>query len=185
MELLNKLVYAEPGNTDAKALLAGCFEQLGYQYESASMRNIFLTGAQELRSGAPDQLNMTAGTADVFRALTASQWWDAVGIRVDSREAEDIEFKLNFIMPDVGKTFVIEMSNATLTNIEGFVAADADATLTIDRADLLPVMMQQATLGEQIQAGKAEVSGNAYVLYQLRSTLVEFDPAFEIIPGTR
>ncbi|MDJ0750132.1 MAG: alkyl sulfatase dimerization domain-containing protein [Woeseiaceae bacterium] len=185
MEILNKLVYAEPGNVPAKELLADTYEQLGYQYESASMRNIFLSGAYELRNGAPQELGMTAASADVFRALTASQWWDAVAIRVDTREAEDIEFKLNFIMPDVDETLVVEMSNATLTNIEGFVAPDADATLTIDRADLLPVMMQQTTLGDQVRAGKAEIDGNALVLYKLRSILVEFDPAFEIIPGTR
>ena len=51
MELLNKLVYAEPENAGAKDLLADVFEQLGYQYESASMRNVFLASAQELRNG--------------------------------------------------------------------------------------------------------------------------------------
>jgi alkyl sulfatase BDS1-like metallo-beta-lactamase superfamily hydrolase len=39
MEIVNKLVYAEPQNTSAKSLLADIFEQLGYQYESASLRN--------------------------------------------------------------------------------------------------------------------------------------------------
>jgi len=53
MEILNKLVYAEPDNQQAKDLLAATFEQLGYQYESASMRNVFLSAAQELRNGAP------------------------------------------------------------------------------------------------------------------------------------
>ena len=53
MEILNKLVYAEPQNQAGKDLLADCFEQLGYQYESASLRNVFLSAAQELRNGAP------------------------------------------------------------------------------------------------------------------------------------
>ncbi|HCL74145.1 MAG TPA: hypothetical protein DIC58_15035, partial [Gammaproteobacteria bacterium] len=51
VEILNKLVYAEPQNASAKDLLAAVFEQLGYQYESASMRNVFLAAAQELRNG--------------------------------------------------------------------------------------------------------------------------------------
>ena len=45
-------------------------------------------------------------------------------------------------------------------------------------------MMQQTTLGEQIQAGKAEFEGDAGVLRQLASTLVAFDPLFEMMPGT-
>ncbi len=185
MELVNKLVYAEPKNTAAKDLLASIFEQLGYQYESASMRNSFLSAAMELRSGVPETLGVNPASADAMQALTASQWWDAIAVRVDSHEADGISFKLNFVMPDVDGKLVVEMSNGTLTHINGFQLADADATLTINRADLLPVMMRQATLGEQIAAGRAEVSGNAYVLMQLRSTLVDFDPVFEIMPGTR
>ncbi|NIM71918.1 MAG: MBL fold metallo-hydrolase [Gammaproteobacteria bacterium] len=185
MEILNKLVYAEPGNEAAKGLLADVFQQLGYQYESTSMRNVFLSAAMELRSGAPKTMGTKSGGPDAIRALTTSQWWDAVAIRVDSAKAEDMSFKMNFVTPDNGEKFVIEMSNGTLTNIAGFTAPDADATLTINRADLLPVMMNQVTLGEQIRNGKAELDGSALLLGRFASTLVEFDPLFEIMPGTR
>ena len=50
-ELLNHLVFADPANVDARELQADAFEQLGYQSESATFRNAFLTGAQELRNG--------------------------------------------------------------------------------------------------------------------------------------
>jgi len=184
MEIVNKLVYAEPDNTEAKLLLADIFEQLGYQYESASMRNSFLSAAQELRSGIPGSMGIQAGGPDAIKALTTSEWWDAVAIRVDSEKADDLEFKLNFITPDNGEKLVVEMSNGTLTNIVGFAAADADATLTINRADLLPVMMQQTTFAKQLAAGKAELDGNALLLARFASTLIEFDPLFEIMPGT-
>lgn len=185
MEIVNKLVYAEPGNEPAKELLADIFEQLGFQYESASMRNSFLAAAQELREGVPQDLGLDPTGPDAMRALTASQWWDALAIRVDSHKADGIEFKMNFVMPDIGEELVVEMSNGTLTNIGGFTASDADLTLTINRSELLPVMMKQVTLGDQIRGGKAQVDGNVRVLAQLRSTLVEFDPVFEIMPGTR
>lgn len=185
MEIVNKLVYAEPDNRSAKNLLASVFEQLGYQYESASMRNSFLSAAQELRSGVPGNLGVDPAGPDAMRALTASQWWDAVAIRVDSHKADGIQFKMNFVMPDVAEEMVVEMSNGTLTHISGFTVPDADVTLTINRAELLPVMMRQVTLGDQVRAGKAQVTGNVRALAQLRSTLVEFDPVFEIMPGTR
>ena len=185
MEIVNKLVYAEPQNTSAKSLLADIFEQLGYQYESASLRNSFLSATQELRAGVPEALGVETGGPDAVRALTTSQWWDAVAIRVDSAKADGINFKLNFITPDNGEKLVVEMSNGTLTNIVGYTAPDADATLTINRADLLPVMMQQTTLAGQIKVGKAELDGNALVLARFASTLVEFDPLFEMMPGTR
>lgn len=48
MEILNKLVYAEPGNQAAKDLLADSLEQLGYQAESPSLRNSYLSAGKEL-----------------------------------------------------------------------------------------------------------------------------------------
>ncbi len=188
MEIVNKLVYAEPQNKRAKSLLADVFEQLGYQYESASLRNSFLSAARELRNGIPSTLGLETGGPDAIKALTTSQWWDAIAIRVDSSKADGINFKLNFVTPDNGEMLVVEMSNGTLTNIVGFTASDADATLTINRinrADLVPVMMQLETFATQLQAGKAKLSGNALVLAQLGSTLVAFDPLFEMMPGTR
>ena len=184
MEIVNKLVYAEPDNAEAKFLLADIFEQLGYQYESTSLRNAFLSATRELRVGVQEVAGLESGGPDAIRALTTSQWWDAVAIRVDSAKADGINFKLNFVTPDNGEQLVVEMSNGTLTNIVGYTASDADATLTINRADLIPVMMQQATLASQIKAGKATVDGNMQVLAQLQSTLVAFDPLFEIMPGT-
>jgi len=184
MEIINKLVYAQPRNAAAKSLLADIFEQLGYQYESSSMRNSFLSAAQELRSGIAGNIGVETGGADTIGAVTTSQWWDAIAIRVDSQKAEGIEFRLNFITPDNGENLVIEMSNGTLTNIIGFVDPEADATITIDRADLLPVMMQQTTLAAQIMTGKAQLEGNGQVIRQLMSTLVVFDPMFEMMPGT-
>jgi alkyl sulfatase BDS1-like metallo-beta-lactamase superfamily hydrolase len=185
MELVNKLVYAETGNSEAKLLLADIFEQLGYQYESTSLRNSFLSGTKELRHGIAAVSGLESGGPDTARALTTSQWWDAVAIRVDSEKADGINFKLNFVTPDNGEELVVEMSNGTLTNIVGFTTPDADATLTINRADLIPVMMQQATLGSQILAGKARLEGNGLLLAQFASTLAEFDPLFEIMPGTK
>ena len=51
VELVNHLVFADPTNTAARELQADAFEQLGYQSESATFRNAYLMGAQELRNG--------------------------------------------------------------------------------------------------------------------------------------
>ncbi|MYA35812.1 MAG: MBL fold metallo-hydrolase [Gammaproteobacteria bacterium] len=184
MEILNKLVYAEPDNREAKNLLAAVFEQLGYQYESASMRNVFLAAAQELRNGMP-RIPAPRGTSPgMARAMSTSQWWDSVAIRVDSRLADGMNFTMNFLTPDNGERFVVEMSGGTLTNIKGFQAENADVTVSIDREDLNQVIMGNATLNELLQSGAGTVSGDAGVLAQLASVFVNFAPGFEILPGT-
>ncbi len=184
MEILNKLVYAEPQNQNAKDLLAATFEQLGYQYESASMRNVFLSAAQELRNGAPPIAAPRGTSPSLARAMTTSQWWDAVATRVDSSLADGRNFIINFNTPDTGQQFVVELSGGTLSHIEGYSAEAPDATININRSDLDTVIMGQATLPEQLQNGIGSVSGDAAVLLQLGAVLVNFNPGFEILPGT-
>ncbi len=184
MEILNKLVYAEAENQPAKDLLAAVFEQLGYQYESASMRNVFLSSAQELRNGAPAVAAPRGTSPSLARAMTTSQWWDAIATRVDSELADALNFTINFISPDTEQRFVIEMSGGTLSTIEGYSADDADTTITMNRSDLETVIMGQETLASQLQAGTGTISGNPAVLLQLTSVLVDFDSSFEVMPGT-
>lgn len=184
-ELLNKLVYAEPANQAAKDLLADAFEQLGYQYESTSMRNVHLVAAMELRNGyLPAGATVRTGP-DLLRGITTQQFWESVAIRVDSAKADPLRFTLNFITPDTDEQFVIEMSGGTLTCLQGYQASSPDATMRINRSDLETVITGQSTLGEQVQKGIAKVDGNVGVLMQLAGTLVTFDPQFEVMPGTR
>ena len=77
------------------------------------------------------------------------------------------------------------MENATLTNIKGFLADKPDLTLTINRSDLEQTMMGAKTLGAQIADGTAKTDGDTSILKQLASTMVDFDPRFEIMPGTK
>ena len=183
-EIVNKLVQAEPDNGDAKDLLADVFEQLGYQQENPGLRNSFLAAAYELRTGIPQGETADSSSPDVIRAMSTELFLNFLGIRMDSRKAEGLRFTVNLVTPDNGEQFIIEMENATLTNIQGFQAAAPDLTLTINRADLELTMMGAKTLEAQIADGTAKVEGDPAVLGQLAATMVDFDPRFEIMPGT-
>jgi len=184
-EILNKLVQAEPQNQAGKDLLADVFEQIGYQQENPGLRNSYLAAAYELRSGIPQGEVVSSSSPDVIRAMTTESFLNFLGIRMDSQKAEGMRFTVNLITPDNGEKFIIEMENATLTNVEGFLAEDPDLTLTINRSDLELTMMGAKTLEAQIADGSATVDGDAGVLQQLASTMVDFDPRFEIMPGTK
>ena len=183
-EILNKLVYAEPDNQAAKDLLADVFEQIGYQKESPSVRNSFLAGAYELRNGIPLGASPKTSGPDMIKAMTTGLWLDFLGIRLDSEKAEGVEFVINLVTPDNGEEYVVELSNATLTNIQGFQAKDPDLTVTIDRADLEKTMMGAVSFDEQIETGKARLVGDRKPYEQLKTMLVQFDLGFEILPGT-
>jgi alkyl sulfatase BDS1-like metallo-beta-lactamase superfamily hydrolase len=184
-EILNKLVQAKPDNDTARDLLADVFEQLGYQQENPGLRNSFLAAAYELRSGIPEGETASSSSPDIVRAMSTELFLNFLGIRMDSRKAEGMRFTINLITPDNGEKFLIELENATLTNIKGFLADAPDLTLIINRSDLEQTMMGAKTLEAQIADGTAQVDGDASILKQLASTMVEFDPRFEIMPGTK
>ena len=183
-EILDKLVYAEPDNVQARRLLADAFEQIGYQRESPSVRNSFLAAALELRSGLPDASFPKSTGPDIIRSVSTRQFLDLLGIRLDPARAQGVEFTINLITPDTDERFVIELRNATLTNLEGFLAEDPDLTITIDRSDVERAMLGTAPLQQQVADGTAQLEGDPGVLAALAGMLVHFSPTFEIMPGT-
>jgi alkyl sulfatase BDS1-like metallo-beta-lactamase superfamily hydrolase len=184
MEIVNKLVQAEPQNGAAKDLLADIFEQLGYQAENGGHRNSYLAAAYELRSGIPEGAVVSA-SADVVRAMSTELFLNFLGIKMDSSRAEGLAFTINLVTPDNGERFLIELSNATLNNIAGYMAEDADLTLTVNRADLETVMAGEASFEGLLADGRATAEGDLGVLGQLAGLMVDFDPRFEIMPGTK
>jgi alkyl sulfatase BDS1-like metallo-beta-lactamase superfamily hydrolase len=169
---------------DAKDLLANMFEQLGYQYESPSLRNSFLAGAKELRDGYQPGAKLKSAGPDVVRAMTTGLFLDFLGVRVDSQKAEGMKFIINLEMPDIKEQYLVEMSNATLTNIKDRQAKNPDLTITLKRSDLDTMMTGQAKLDDLVSSGKVNLAGNLKVLADLRSVLVQFNPDFQLLPGT-
>ena len=183
-EILNRLVFAEPQNKVARGLLADVYEQLGYQSESTSFRNSFLQASYELRNGLPGGTPPRSTGPDVVRAMSTENWLDFLGISMDPKKADGMRFTINLVTPDNNEKYLVEMSNATLTNIKGEQAKNADLTITLNRADLNLVMTGVSSFDDLIMAGKAKFDGDRKPFDQLRGLMVSFTPNFEILPGT-
>ena len=94
-------------------------------------------------------------------------------------------YRADRITPDNGEKFLIDLENATLTNIQGFLADKPDLTLSLNRSGLEQTMMVAKTLEAQIKDGTAKVSGDAGSLKQFPSTRIDFDPRLNIMPDTK
>lgn len=183
-EILNKLVYAEPGNQAAKDLLADVYEQVGYQKESPSVRNSFLGAAYELRHGMPKGVPPKTLGVDMIRGMSTELWLNFLGISLDGSKFDGQHFVFNLKTPDNGEQFVVELSNSTLTNIKGEQVRDPNLTITLNRSDLEKVMSRQATFDQLITAGKATFEGDRKPFEQLMAAMTPFTPDFELLPGT-
>jgi alkyl sulfatase BDS1-like metallo-beta-lactamase superfamily hydrolase len=88
-ELVNHLVFADPDNKDARDLLARAYDQLGYQAESGPWRDIYLTGAFELRHGGPDKGVDLASAMGMIKHAPLARFFDAMAARCAKAEGRN------------------------------------------------------------------------------------------------
>jgi alkyl sulfatase BDS1-like metallo-beta-lactamase superfamily hydrolase len=180
-EVAMQLVYAEPGNEAARALAADAFEQLGYQAESGVWRNVYLSGANELRNGLPRGPLVSAASPDVVRAIPLDLFFDFLAVRLNPEKAGNRKLSVNWTFPDVKERVELTLENSVLSHVMGRHAAKPDASITLDRATLDEISLQRLTFPAAVMAGRASIEGDASALAALMGMLDAFAPAFEIV----
>ena len=184
-QAVSHLVFADPDNQAARALLADAFEQLGYASESSTWRNAYLFGAQELRNGMPKAPARPPMPRETLAALRTEQLWDVLGVRLNGPKAEGKRIVLNWQFTDTGESFVLNLENSALTYAAGAQASDADASFTLPRGVLDEVIAKLTTFPEAVGSGKIKVSGNPMRLGELMMLMDEFPRMFEIVEPKR
>ncbi|MBR1136922.1 MAG: alkyl sulfatase dimerization domain-containing protein [Bradyrhizobium sp.] len=184
-QAVSHLVFAEPDNAAARALLADTLEQLGYAAESATWRNAYLFGAQELRHGMPDVPARPGMPRETLAALRTEQLWDVLGVRLNGPKAEGKHIVLNWTFTDTGERFVLTLQNCALTYAVGVQASTADAGFTLARSTLDDIIAKAVTFPDAVAAGKISFAGNPMRLAELMSLMDEFPRMFEIVAPKR
>jgi alkyl sulfatase BDS1-like metallo-beta-lactamase superfamily hydrolase len=164
-ELLKQLVFAEPANAAAKAALADSLEQLGYRAEAAPWRNIYLSGARELRGAAGTPAAETAAF-DLARAMPLSSLLDLLAVRLDPEKAGDSDMKIAFVAD--GERHLVTVENGVLVHEKG-APEKASATITAPTAAILALLGRRATARELMSQGVMKIDGNPLALMKFAS----------------
>ena len=160
-QVMKEVVYAEPGNKEARALCADALEQMGYQAESATWRNAFLYGAQELRHGVFKLPARAAMSADTLAGLSTDVLFDALAIRLDPAKAAGYDFALNWRFTDRGESLVLTLKHCTITHRMAEQSEQAAASVTTTRAALDGLVLRKQTAQEAFASGTLQVEGDA------------------------
>ena len=171
-ELASHAVFAGPDNVDARELLAAALEQLGYGAENATWRNSFLTGAQELRTNTVAHTDINS--AGLAPALTVTQLFDSVAIRIDGPAAWDAHLTIAWHITDADEYYRMELSNGVLIHHPTDSLTAADVTITATHQQLVALLM----------AGSADgvtIDGDSAVLATLIGHTDQPNPDFAIV----
>ena len=184
-ELLNHLVFSDPDNDEARQLQADTFEQLGYQAESATFRNAYLSGAQELRQGKPKATKGVARARSLIKAMSVEQTFDTIALRVKSEEMGGVSVAINWTFTDLAGTadheWVMGISHRALFATRGRHDPTAAAHVRITRSLLLDVLAQVTTFIDELGKGTIVVEGDAGAMLQVFGNLDVFESGFAIV----
>jgi alkyl sulfatase BDS1-like metallo-beta-lactamase superfamily hydrolase len=158
VEVVNHLVFADPTNTEARELQADAYEQLGYQSESATFRNAYLMGAQELRGGTLPSRPATRN--GYLAAMSVDQLFDSLAVRLKAEEVAGATVLMNFTVTDLGEQWVLGLSNRALHYVAGRHDAGAAVTFALSKATLLEVAEAVRTFDDAIASGDATAEGD-------------------------
>jgi alkyl sulfatase BDS1-like metallo-beta-lactamase superfamily hydrolase len=179
-EIVNRVVFAEPDNREARELQADALEQLGYGAENASWRNFFLIGAKELREGISGTPTATA-PPDVLARLTVSQLLDAMAIRLNGPRAAEHHLRIDWNVTSPDERHAITVRNGVLRHRPGAHDPPAEAALVVEREALNQLLLKAAEIGELAESGRLRVEGDGVKLGELLGLLDEPDPGFAIV----
>ena len=159
-QVMKEVVYAEPDNKEARELCADALEQMGYQAESATWRNAFLYGAQELRHGVFQIPARATMGADTLAGLATDVFFDLMAIRLDAARAAGQSMVLNWHFTDRAEKLVLTLKHSTLTHRLGEWSDTASTSIITTRAMLDSIVLRKTTPPDAIASGALRIEGD-------------------------
>jgi linear primary-alkylsulfatase len=180
-ELLNHVVFADADNAQAKSLLAKVYDQLGYQAESAPWRDVYLSGAYELRHGAAKEGISPAVMKEVLLETPVENFFDSMSVRLIADKAEGKNMTVKVTFTDLEESYLLTVNNSVMHHKKVDSQASADATLNLTRALFVKIIIGEAGLKETLFGDELSVEGSKLDLISFFSLLDKPTGAFNIV----
>lgn len=174
-ELLSHLVMAEPENARAREMLAASFEQMAWAAETAPWRNIYLSGARELR-GLPTS-GVGANTSEIAMSTPLADLLDLMAVRLSPEKAAGADLSIAIVLADSGERRLVSVRNRVLVHQPWTEGAAPAVTLTSPRRVFLGLVGGQVKAADAVQKGILRIDGDA-------AQLQRFTGLFEPPPAT-
>ncbi len=173
-ELLSHLVMAEPQNTAARDMLAASFEQMAWATETAPWRNIYLSGARELRGQVTS--GGGANTSEIAMSTPLADMLDLMAVRLSPEKAAGADLSIGIVLPDSGERRLVTVRNRVLVHQAWTQGGAPAATITSPRRVFLGLVGRQVKAADAMQKGMLKIDGDAAQLQRFTG-LFEPPPA--------
>jgi alkyl sulfatase BDS1-like metallo-beta-lactamase superfamily hydrolase len=180
-QLLNQAVFANPDHSGAKALLAQTYDQLGYLAESAPWRDFYLTGAYELRHGAPEKGISPAIMKEILLHTPLEKFFDSMAVSLNGPKSAGKKITVKIHFTDLNQSYLLMLENSVLRHKLAKNVNDADATLHLTHPLFIDILIGEAGLQETLFGDDLSVEGSKLDLVSFLSLLEKPQGAFNIV----
>lgn len=180
-EVLKHVVFANPNNVAAKNLQADAFEQIAYQSESGIWRDLYLSGAKELREGVIAPKNSINPAANFLAKLSPEAIFDYLSVSIDGNKAAGKELKLRFVFPELKKNILVYLKNGVLHQSSTKTNVEADFTLLISKDKFTELLANPERGREIILSPEVKFQGDPFKFRELASYLEPANPLWNIV----
>jgi len=179
-EVLRHAVFADPGCEEARLLQADAFEQLAYRAEAGPWRDVYLSGAQELRNGSITVHSVSRPRPELVAGMDLQQAFDLLAAAMDGVAAAD----LGSLAVDwhVGSDVVrLELSNGTMHSTPGRSHPQPDVVVRGERTALDRMTAEGAAVADLLAEGNLTATGDVDRLTALFACVTEFPRFYNIV----
>ena len=181
-EVLRHAVFADPSCEEARLLQADAFEQLAWRAESGPWRDIYLSGAQELRHGSISIESVSRPRPELVTGMDLQQAFDLVAASLDGIAAATLgPLAINWHLADVADTARLELSNGTLHSRPGATHPTAEVTVHGDRSQLDRIFSSETTMADLLDEGTVTADGDVDRLRALFACVTDFPRFYNVI----
>ena len=181
-EVLRHAVFANPENEAVRLLQADAFEQLAYQAESGPWRDIYLTGAQELRNGSINVPVLQRPRLEVAKGMTLGQIFDFLAVKVNGNAAVKLSpMTINWSFSDTNENAYLELSNGTLHSKIGPMIRSTDLEIVSSRDVLEELISTEYSITQALEEKRIDIEGNVEKFLNFWETLTDFPLFWPII----
>jgi len=177
-EVLDRILFDDETNKQARDLQASTFEQIAYGCENGTWRSAFLAGAHELRNGIFGTPVTSTGLAG---ALTIEQILSSLAVRIDGPKVWDQRVMITWEFADLNSVYVTELRNGTLIHRETNTPASNSTHVTLTKAAFLGLVAGALTINESVATGQIVINGQSEDIDSLLNAVGPVDPDFPIV----
>jgi alkyl sulfatase BDS1-like metallo-beta-lactamase superfamily hydrolase len=181
--VLKHVIFADPSNRTARALLARCFTQLGFQSESGIWRNFYLTGAQEIVGSVRPMTVPQTLNRDMIVAMSLSCFFDLFAVCVNGVKASTLPNSIFHIkLTDKIAHVVLMLSNGVLIpRINAPGSGPCSTIISAPRELFERIILRETSFRQALAEGKASVEGDLTLWCKVLDTLDAFNFWFNIV----